>query len=157
MELAVDVVPVLSAGAAVVLVVEVLDVVVGGGAGVVVGLGAVVIVVVTWGVDVVDPDPDPDAGVVVVDPGVVDVDVLGLELGGFVSRPLLWSAVSISCCTVATCEATAAGVPPAPSEGSAFSCFRSFSSVATSVADGWDFSVTTSWSASAVVVHAGQS
>jgi hypothetical protein len=128
-------------------------VVVGGGLDVVVVAGLVVLGALDGVVDV------DGVGVVVEDVGeplaVVDVDPEAV--GGLASSPLLCSADWTSCCTVATWEATAAGVPPAPSAGSAFSCFRSLSSVDTSACVGWDFSVTTSWSASAVVVHAGQS
>src|SRR5205807_7139918 len=114
-------------------------------------------VVEVVGEDVVDVDEDVDvlggAGVVDdVPPALVDVE---LDAGGFVSSPLDCSALSISCCTVATWEATAAGVPLAPSEGSAFSCCRSALSVASSCREGWAFSVTTIWSASAVVTQAG--
>ena len=89
-------------------------------------------------------EPEPEAGVVEVDvPGagvVVDdvvavVDVLA-ELGGLASRPLDFKAVSISCCTAPTSAATAAGVPAAPSAGSAFSCLRSAFSVSRSCWEG---------------------
>lgn len=67
-----------------------------------------------------------------------------LEEGGLASRPLLASCVSISCWTPATSALTAAGVPPAPSADTAFSCFRSAFSCASSAADGWEESVSTS-------------
>jgi hypothetical protein len=95
------------------------------------------------------------AGVVVDDVGAEVVDVL-LELGGLVTRPLDCSAESISFCTVETSEATALGVPAAPSAGNAFSCLRSAFSESRSCREGWALSVTTIWSASAVVMHAGQ-
>lgn len=128
------------------------EVVVGGGLEVVVVAGLVVL-------GVVDVD---GAGVVVEDVGepLAGVDVVDVEpeaAGGLVSSPLLCNALWISCWTVPTADATAAGVPPAPNEGSAFNRFRSLSSVATSAAEGCDFSVTTIWSASAVVMQAGQS
>ena len=62
----------------------------------------------------------------------------------FVTSPLLSSWVSICCWTEATSEATAAGVPLAPSADRASSFFRSASSSSTSARDGWALSVTTS-------------
>jgi hypothetical protein len=89
---------------------------------------------------------------VVVAAVVVVVDVVG----GFATWPLSASAVSISFCTVATVAATAAGVPPAPSCGSASSSFSAAWIRETSWSVGWDLSVITSWSAIAVVTQAGQ-
>ena len=160
------------AGAGVVLVLVEVDDVVGGGVVVPVLVVGEVAGVVAWpvlvgGVGVVGVDVVGVVGTVgvVVVPVPVDVvpvpsdpvDVVLDADGGFVSRPLLCSALSISCCTTATSEATAAGVPPAPSAGNAFSCFRSWVSVAINAAEGWALSVTTIWSARAVVVQAGQS
>jgi hypothetical protein len=109
-----------------------------------------------WPEAVVAPcalDPLVDEGVV-----VGDVAVAGgvLDGGGLARSPLLFSWLSISDCTLATWAATAAGVPPAPSAGKAFSCFRSALSCASRVCDGWAFRVTTSWSAIVVVLQAGQ-
>lgn len=159
-ELVVDVVPV---GVVLVLVVVVVPVVVLVDDGVVL---CVLVPVVPVPLGVLDvPDEGvvlvldgvevPGAGVVVEDVGLALVEVL-LELGGLASRPLLLSVESISCCTAATDEATALGVPPAPSAGSAFSCLSSPSSVFSSCWEGFALSVITSWSASAVVVQAGQ-
>ena len=119
--------------------------------------------------------------VVVVDPVVVDEDeelpldegeelpldedddvVVESEEDGLVpeedvvSRPLSCSCVWISCCTAATAEATVAGVALPPSSGSALSCLRSAASCAVSSLEGSDFSVTTIWSAIAVVRQAVQ-
>ena len=126
-------------------------------------LGLVLVGVVPLGVvepdaGVVDEEPEVDvfgAGVVV-EEVVAVLDVL-LELGGLATSPLDFSAESISCCTVPTSVAIAAGVPAAPSAGSAFSCLRSAVSVSRSCCEGWALSVTTIWSASAVVTQAGQS
>ena len=79
------------------------------------------------------------------------------EAGGPVSSPLPLSWVSISRWTVPTAAAIAAGDPFAPNAGNAFSCLRSALSCATSSCGGSDLSVTTIWSAIAVVMHAGQS
>jgi hypothetical protein len=76
--------------------------------------------------EVEDPDPLDE----VEDDGVLD------DLGGFATRPLWFSAVSTSCCTVATSEPTAAGVPAAPRAGRAFSCLRSCSSSARRAREG---------------------
>jgi hypothetical protein len=116
-EVAVDVAadPAAETGVVAVVVVPVADDVVG-----VVLVDEALVDVVPVGV-VVDADVPvvevPGVGVVVVAPVEVEFD-----LGGFVSSPLDRSALSISCCTACTCAATAAGVPPAPSTGSAFSC-----------------------------------
>jgi hypothetical protein len=99
-------------------------------------------------VPVVD-EPDPLAG--------LDEDEVFEDLGGFATSPLWFRVVSTSCWTVATWEATTAGVPPAPRAGRAFSCFSACSSLASSARDGCEFSVITIWSAIAVVVQAGQS
>lgn len=133
--LVVEVVPV-DVDAGVVLVVD-------GVVPVVVALGVVDVDVLEGGVAVVDGVEVLGAGVVVddVDPPVVDVL---FELGGLASRPLDFSADSISCCTAPTSEATALGVPPAPSAGSAFSCLRSAFSVSSSCFEGCAVSVTTS-------------
>lgn len=77
------------------------------------------------------------------DPALEEFDDELLELGGFVSSPLWFSAVSTSCWTVATSEAIAEGVPLAPSAGSAFNCFKACSSFASSAWEGCDFRVTT--------------
>lgn len=174
-DVAADVVPgVVSAGAVdvvdVVLVVLVDDVVPAGEVVVagepVVGVAGVVGVPGELVVDAAWPDVlvelEEGAGVVcVVAAGVEFVEVELVEAlfdaGGLASSPLACRAVSISCCTLPTSEVTALGVPPAPSAGNAFSCFRSFSNAATSAGEGCAVSVTTSWSASAVVVHAGHS
>ena len=87
---------------------------------------------------------------------VVLVEVV-LDATGVVGSPLSSSSVSTSCWTASTCDATAVGVPWAPSAGNAFNCFSAASSFASNAAVGWALSVTTSWSAIAVVVHAGQS
>jgi hypothetical protein len=121
----------------------------------VVPLGVVGLEVLEGGAGTVDGVDVVGAGVVVDDVGDDVVEVL-LELGGLVSSPLFCSAESISCCTVVTSAATAAGVPAAPSAGSAFSCLRSAFSVSRSCWEGWDLSVTTIWSARAVVIQAGQ-
>ena len=109
-----------------------------------------------WPEAVVEPcalEPVVDEGVV-----VGDVAVAGgvLDGGGLARSPLLFSWVSISDCTLATWAATAAGVPPAPSAGKAFSRFRSALSCPSRACEGWAFKVTTSWSAIAVVLQAGQ-
>jgi hypothetical protein len=84
-------------------------------------------------------------------PGVVELfveeagaAVVVLDEPEFVRSPLLFSCVSICCWTEATSEATAVGVPFAPSADNASSFFRSASSSSTSVRDGWALSVTTS-------------
>jgi hypothetical protein len=64
-------------------------------------------------------DPDPLGAV---------MDELLDDLGGFATRPLWLRVFSTSCCTVATSEATALGVPLAPRAGSAFSWRRACSS-----------------------------
>jgi hypothetical protein len=101
-------------------------------------------------VEVVELPLDEDDDVVVLSV----VEELGLE--EVVIKPLLCSCVSISCWTAATAEATAAGVASDPSSGSASSCLRSAASCAASSLDGCDLSVTTIWSAMAVVRHAVQ-
>ena len=95
------------------------------------------------------------AGVVLVDVGVAVVDAL-LELGGFATRPLSCSSVSICCWTAATSAAIALGVPSAPSAGSASSCSGPRSASPAARCDGAAVSVTTIWSAIAVVMQAGQ-
>jgi hypothetical protein len=140
-------------GAAVVL--GVVDVVVGEGVVVVVAVG-VVVVMVGEGVVVVDPDVGVDeVGGELEEVDVVELpldedddvvvlsDVEGLVLVEVVSKPLLCSCVSISCCTVATAEATAAGVALDPSSGSSSSCLRSAASWAASSWEGCDLRVTT--------------
>jgi hypothetical protein len=140
-------------GAAVVL--GVVDVVVGEGVVVVVVVG-VVVVVVGEGVVVVDPDVGVDeVGGELEEVDVVELpldedddvvvlsDVEGLVLVEVVSKPLLCSCVSISCCTAATAEATAAGVASDPSSGSSLSCLRSAASCAASSWEGCDLRVTT--------------
>jgi hypothetical protein len=112
-----------------------------------------------------------EAGVVVVEAAVDEVALVDvLAPGGPVevvvdepadvpvteSEPLSLSSVSISCCTVATAAAIAVGVPLAPSLGNAPSWLRSEFSLASRAADGWTESVTTIWSATAVVMQAGQ-
>jgi hypothetical protein len=154
-------------------VVGVASVVVGAGgvAGVVV-LGAVAVVdssVVVGGGDavaavVVLEDP-PDAALPELDV-VVGVEVVvvlavvvvagAVEVGGFVSRPLFASSASICRWTATTAAAIAAGDPSAPSAGRALSCSSAARSLATSSSEGWDFNVTTIWSAIAVVMQAGQ-
>lgn len=73
--------------------------------------------------------PVVDVPPVVEDPlaGVEEDEVLE-DVGGLAISPLWFSAVSTCCWTVATWEATAAGVPPAPNAGRASSCFRACSS-----------------------------
>jgi hypothetical protein len=93
-----------------------------------------------------------DVDVVVVPPDADDeleVEVEFVDEPGFVeleevaSRPLLCSRVSISCCTAATAEGTAAGVALGPSSASALGCLRSAASCAASSLEGCDLSVTT--------------
>jgi hypothetical protein len=139
--------------------------------GVVVGVVVVVVVegVVDAGVVLVPVDVGVvDVGVVVAPEGADEVVVVevpldeeddvvvwsvedGLVFDDVVTRPLLCSCVSISCWTAATAAATAPGVALAPSCGSALSCLRSAASCAASSLEGWELSVTTIWSASAVV------
>jgi hypothetical protein len=85
------------------------------------------------------------------------VAVLVVELTGLLGSPLASISCSICCCTADTCAATATGVPWAPSCDSAPSFFRSFWSSVSSCVEGCDLSVTTIWSAIAVVIQAGQS
>lgn len=114
--------------------------------GVVVDVGVVVVVapdgadelvVELEDVALVEVPLDEDDDVVVLS------DEDGLVLEDVVSRPLLCSCVSISCCTAPTAEATAAGVALAPSCGSSLSCLRSATSCAASSLEGWELSVTT--------------
>lgn len=118
-------------------------------------------------VEELDPSGGPEAVLVpvveVTEPEVVVAVVEVVEAGevvvvasGLAGRPLLLIVVSISCWTLSTSAATAAGVPLTPRDGSAFSCLSSMSSSRTSCFDGWDLSVTTIWSAIAVVTQAGQ-
>jgi hypothetical protein len=74
-----------------------------------------------------------------------------------VTMPLSVSVVSTACCTAATCAAISAGVASAPSKGNAFSLARAACSFRRSEAGGCLDTVTTIWSAIAVVMHAGQS
>jgi hypothetical protein len=98
--------------------------------------------VVLCGVDVVCPLGVEDDGAALLEPLLAFVLVLVLA-GGFACSPLLLSSVWICCWTDDTTAATAAGVPPAPRVGRAFSCFRSFSSVVRSCWVGSALSVTT--------------
>lgn len=87
-----------------------------------VGLPEVVLVVGVPGlvdVEVVDVPLDED------EDEDVEVDVALVDESGFeevVSKPLLFSWVSICCWTDVTADAIAVGVPLAPSAGSALSC-----------------------------------
>ena len=95
------------------------------------------------------PVPPPD--------GVPDVAVVVVVVcSGAASNPLLVSTISTCRCTVFTTAATAAGVPRSPSNGRTFSSFKICSSCCSSRWDGAAFSVTTIWSAIAVVAQAGQ-
>jgi hypothetical protein len=114
----------------------------------VVGDDPVVVVVVG---DVVEPAgvvgvvAVVEVGVVGLSAGVVEVGVavVVVAVGEFVVSPLSFSCVWICCWTLATSEAMAAGVPPAPSCGRALSSFKSASSSLTKAGEGWDFRVTT--------------
>ena len=109
---------------------------------------------------VVDPVDVVVAALVPVDDRVVVAPCrrrTGRRRGGFASWPLSASASSICCCTAATWAAIAAGVPFAPSAESAFSCCSAACDLLRRApGDGCDVSVTTIWSAIAVVRHAGQ-
>jgi hypothetical protein len=163
---------VVCAGVVVVVDVVVADVVV---AVVVVLVVVVVVLLVVAGavVVVLDGLVVVVAGVVCAAPVVVDCVVVGLVVvarvvvaavvvvvvvvaGGFATWPLAASASSSCFCTAATVAATAAGVPFAPSVETASSCFSASSIRCTSSAVGSDLSVTTIWSAIAVVTQAGQ-
>jgi hypothetical protein len=139
-------------------------------AGAVVVCGVVVVVVAVEEV----LDPLGCAGVVVVVVGggagafcvvvvvacvVVDfvvVVVVVVDEVVFASWPLSLSAVSICFWTAATVAAIAAGDPFAPSDESASSCFSAVWIRCTSSSVGCDLSVTTIWSAIAVVRQYGQ-
>jgi hypothetical protein len=138
------------------VVVGVVDVVVVVGA--VVGSAVVVGVVEVPVVGVVVVVGPVVVGVVVpaVVVGVVVVVVAAVVVNGWAREPLDSSADSTCCCTAPTCAAIAAGVPPAPRAGRASSFFSADSISSTSCRLGCFVSVTTIWSAIAVVRQAGQ-
>jgi hypothetical protein len=161
-------------GSVVVVVVAVLVVVV---AVVVPVAAAVVVARVVAAAVVVDAGVVPAAaGVVEVElVGVVDVDlvvcwvdVVGVEVGvvdgvvvvpvgaGFATCPLARSALSTCVWTVCTCAAIAAAEASAPSELMASSPRSAVWICPTRAGVGCALSVTTIWSAIAVVRHAGQ-
>jgi len=74
-----------------------------------------------------------------------------------VTMPLSVSVVSTACCTAATCASISAGVASAPNDGRAFSVRNAAWSFRRSSAEGCFDTVTTIWSAIAVVMQAGQS
>jgi hypothetical protein len=89
---------------------------------------------------------------------VAPVDVVAVPpTGSPVTMPLELSVDSTCCCTAATCAAISAGVASAPRAGSASSRASAACSLFRSSADGCSDTVTTIWSAIAVVMHAGQS
>jgi hypothetical protein len=101
-------------------------------------------------VDVVAVDRDAEDV-----PAAEVVPVADVAPNGCGRSPLAFSWSSICDWTVSTAAAIAAGVPFAPSCWSAPSCCNVASSLRTSAADGCERSVAISWSAIAVVVHAG--
>lgn len=105
-----------------------------------------------------EDEPEGEEDELVVVPPDVDEELVDelFEDGGFANRPLLLSSVWICCWTVPTAAVIAAGVPPAPSDGRPLSCLRSAASFVSNACDGCEVSVTTIWSASAVVMQAGQ-
>ena len=123
---------------------------------VVVASGVVLVVDVESGVVLV---VEVESGVVlvvevgVVLDGVVEVVVV---FGGFVARPLSSRSFWIACCTSATCLATSAGVPAAPSDEIASSFLSSSLRRCSSSSEGTDLIDSTIWSAIAVVMHEGQ-
>ena len=75
--------------------------------------------------------------------GVVEDEVVVLVGVELATRPLWFSSDSTCCWTAATCEATAAGVPPAPSSGRAFSFCSACWSLVRSAREGCDLRVIT--------------